>query len=119
MTERDDRHEPGSIDVDRAEAVTIEFLDGEVARFDLLELRRGCPCATCRALRDRGQPTWPRPGSPEPLAIKTAGLHGGWGLAVTWNDGHATGIYPFDALRRWHDGEAPYGPDSGLGGSAD
>ena len=54
MTERDDRHEPGSIDVDRAEAVTIEFLDGEVARFELVELRQGCPCATCRALRDRG-----------------------------------------------------------------
>ena len=99
MTERDDRHEPGSIDVDRAEAVTIEFLDGEVARFELLELRQGCPCATCRSLRDRGQATWPRPGSPEPLAIKTAGLHGGWGLAVTWNDGHATGIYSYDTFR--------------------
>ena len=82
------------------------------------ELRQGCPCATCRALRDRGEATWPRPASPEPLAIRNAGLHGGWGLAVTWNDGHATGIYPFDALRRWHDGEAPYGPDSGLGGGA-
>mgnify|MGYP003433095047 CR=1 FL=1 len=35
MTERDDRFEPASIDVDRAGAVTIGFLDGEVARFDL------------------------------------------------------------------------------------
>ncbi len=118
MTEAEARFEPASIDVDRAAGITIEFLDGEVARFELLDLRQGGPCATCRALRDRREPTWPRPGSPEPLAVKTAGLHGAWGLAVTWNDGHATGIYPFDALRRWHDGEAPYGPDSGLGGSA-
>jgi DUF971 family protein len=116
LTSRDDRVEPGAIDVDRTEAVTVEFLDGVVARFALLELRLGCPCATCRSLRDRGEVTWPRPGSPEPLAIRDAGLHGGWGLAVTWNDGHATGIYPFEALRRWHDGDTPYPPDSGLGG---
>ena len=49
----------------------------------------------------------------EPLLINDARLHGSWGLAVTRNDGPGTRIYPFEALRRWHDGEAPYGPDSG------
>ena len=33
-------------------------------------------------------------------------------------DGHATGIFPFETLRRWSEGEGwrPFGPDSGLGG---
>jgi DUF971 family protein len=124
----DDRYEPATIDVDRAEAVTITFADGYVARFDLRGLREECPCATCRNLRDRGEPAWPRPGSPTPLRIDDAELHGAWGLKITWNDGHATGIFPFDSLRRWHEssesaegaeGGAPggpgFGPDSGLG----
>jgi DUF971 family protein len=37
------------------------------------------------------------------LRIEEAELVGAWGLSVTWNDGHATGIYPWDALRRWCD----------------
>jgi DUF971 family protein len=111
------RYEPERIDVVRHEGLTITFRDGQVARFGLQALRQGCPCATCRGLRDQGVEVWPRPGSPRPLRISNAELHGAWGLSVEWNDGHATGIYPFDALRRWHEGQAPFGPDSGLGGA--
>ena len=111
----EDRFEPQTIDVDREVGVTITFLDGHVAAFDLTTLRRGCPCATCRELRDHDQEAWPRPGSPLPLTIDAAELHGAWGLNVTWNAGHATGIYPFEALRRWSDGGPAYGPDSGFG----
>ena len=47
-----------------------------------------------------------------------ANLHGVWGLVITWNDGHATGIYPFETLRRWSEGEGQqaFGPDSGWAG---
>lgn len=113
----EEKYEPATIDVARDEGVTMTFLDGHVARFDLLSLRRGCPCATCRGLRDQGEAVWPRPGSPTPLRIDHAALHGAWGLAITWNDGHATGIFPFESLRRWHEGGAAFGPDSGLGGA--
>lgn len=114
----DEKYEPVTIDVARDEGVTMTFLDGHVAHFDLLSLRQGCPCATCRGLRDQGEAVWPRPGSPTPLRIDHAALHGAWGLAITWNDGHATGIFPFESLRRWHEGGAAFGPDSGLGGAA-
>ena len=113
----DERYEPATIDVDRGSGVTIAFRDGHVARFDLVELRQACPCALCRGLRDQGEPAWPRPGSPEPLRIENAELHGGWGLNITWNDGHATGIYPFESLRDWQDRGVAFGPDSGLGGA--
>jgi len=45
----------------------------------------------------------------------SAELVGAWGLSVTWNDGHSTGIYPFESLRRWREGDGGFGPDSGLG----
>ncbi len=114
----EEKYEPATIDVARDEGITMTFLDGHVARFDLLRLRQGCPCATCRGLRDQGEAVWPRPGSPDPLRIENASLHGAWGLAITWNDGHATGIFPFESLRRWHEGTSAFGPDSGLGGAA-
>ena len=110
----DERYEPELTEVKRDTGVTITFHDGHVAVFDLLTLRQGCPCAACRGLRDQGQHAWPRPGSPTPLAITTAEFHGAWALNITWNDGHATGIYPFESLRRWSEGEAPFPPDSGL-----
>ncbi len=113
----DERYEPATIDVARDESVTLTYLDGHVAQFDLWSLRRGCPCAACRGLRDQGEPVWPRPGSPTPLRIESAALHGAWGLAITWNDGHATGIFPFESLRRWHEGQPGFPPDSGLGGA--
>lgn len=96
----DERYEPATIDVARDKGVTIKFLDGHVARFDLLTLRRECPCAACRGLRDRGEVVWPGPASPLPLLIETANLHGGWGLAIAWNDLHSTGIFAFEWLRR-------------------
>ena len=112
----DDRFQPLDVVVKRDAGVTVTFADGHIAAFNLMDLRLGCPCATCRSLRDQGEDTWPRTGSPTPLRIEDAELHGAWGLNITWNDGHRTGIFPFDALRRWSDGGPAFGPDSGLGG---
>jgi prepilin-type processing-associated H-X9-DG protein len=112
----DERYEPETIDVARDEGVMITYVDGHVARFDLPTLRAACPCALCRRLRDEGEAAWPRPESPTPLRIENAELHGGWGLRIIWNDGHGTGIFPFESLRRWDEGGAAFGPDSGLGG---
>lgn len=107
-TDADARYELAELDIDRERRITATFADGHVATFDLVEVRSACPCATCRALRDRGEEAWPRPSSPLPLSISDASLHGGWGLNITWNDGHSTGIYPFEVLRRWSEAR----PDS-------
>jgi DUF971 family protein len=108
---------PTNIDIKKDEGVTLTFDDGSVVRFDLLTLRQACPCATCRGLRDQGQAAYPLPNSPLPLRIDDARIHGAWGLNVTWNDGHATGIFPFESLRHWYDHDEPFRPDSGLGRS--
>ena len=92
---------PVDVEVKRDEGVTIRFADDHVTRIGLVELRLACPCATCRVLRDKGEAGWPRPGSPIPLRIEDAQLHGAFALQITWNDGHRTGLDQFDALRRW------------------
>jgi DUF971 family protein len=103
------------ITVDRANGVVIVFGDGTVGRFDLEELRVHCPCAGCRGAREQGRVPWPEASSPRPLTISDAHLTGAWGLSITWNDGHNTGIYPFASLHRWATaGAPPRTPDSGL-----
>jgi DUF971 family protein len=37
------------------------------------------------------------------LRIEDAELVGGWGITVTWNDGHSTGIFAWSILRYWAD----------------
>lgn len=99
--------EPVDVDVKRDLGLSVTFVDGYVARFEVAELRLNCPGATCRNLRDRDEDVWPRPGSPTPLRIADAELHGAWGIRITWNDTHATGIYPFEELRRWSESRSP------------
>jgi DUF971 family protein len=103
------------IQVERERAVTLTFDDGVVCELPLVDLRLACPCATCRSYRDRGEPAWPRPGSATTLSVTDAELVGAWGISFVWSDGHATGIYPWAALRAWCDereGRSPSGPDS-------
>jgi ATP-binding protein involved in chromosome partitioning len=99
----DERHQPASTDVKRDTGITITYADGYVAEFDLMTLRMACACAECRGMRERGIEVWPAPTSPLPLRIDDAELHGAWGVRVAWNDGHGTGIFPFAALRDWHE----------------
>jgi len=112
----DERSQVQDITVDRERSVTVVFGDDLSHTFDLLEMRLNCPCASCRGDRDRDRDPWPKPGNPEPIAITNAELHGAWGLGIVWNDGHSTGIYPWEALRRWADeGRPGFTPDSGRG----
>ena len=109
--------EIATVTVDRESHVEIIFVDGKVCRFDIQELRRACPCAACRMNRDRGEEAWPAGGRPTGLAITDARFVGGYGLGLTWSDGHSTGIYPFVSLRRWCEADrstAGFPADSGL-----
>jgi len=113
-----DADEVAEITVDREHGLTLVFGDGMECRFDLGELRVNCPCAGCRTERDRDELPWPKANSPKPLAITDAELVGAWGLGITWNDGHSTGIFSWELLRRWCETTEPgLGADSGLASS--
>ncbi len=72
---------------------------GHRALYPARALRLACPCAECveemsgRPLLDPGAVA--RDVRPAALA-----LVGAYGLRISWSDGHGTGIYTFDRLRR-------------------
>lgn len=110
-------HEVVDVVVERQVGLTIEWSDGLRGSIGLTDLRNACPCAACRGRRDQGLEVWPagRTGTAATLQIVDAELVGAWGLSVRWQDGHDTGIYPWDSLRRWLDDDAPSPPDDRLG----
>lgn len=91
---------PQEIDVTSRDLV-VSWSREHTSRYDLVVLRRTCPCAFCTELRDKGERVWPRPGAPDELMVAGAELMGGWGLNLRWNDGHETGVYSWDTLAAW------------------
>jgi DUF971 family protein len=96
-----DADPPEAVELDRSTGLSVRWPDGARAHFALDELRRNCPCAECRAVREQGRTPGPGPDSPVPLSALGAELVGGWGLTIRWSDGHETGIFAWSILRAW------------------
>lgn len=92
---------PTQLEIDRLRALTVTWPDGLRVAFALDDLRAHCPCAECRGRREQGLPVGPRQGVDPRIEAVDAMLVGGWGLTIRWSDGHETGIYAWDRLRRW------------------
>ncbi len=90
--------------------LAIRWKDGSESFLPLREMRMACPCAGCGGETDLlgGQMAPPRAEhGPRSYEIRTWQIVGGYALQPTWQDGHNTGIYSFDYLRRLADaGEA-------------
>ncbi len=94
--------EPVDVEVDREHGVTLVWPDGHSSRYRLPDLRAGCPCAECRNARLAGGPSWlAPPGTADELRVDSAEFAGSYGLQLRWNDGHQTGIFSWELLRRW------------------
>jgi len=89
-----------AIGLRRRDARTLSVLweDGRQNDIDVRDLRLACRCARCveemsgRALLD---PKSVRP-DVAPFTITSVG---NYAITIEWNDGHSTGIYPFEQLR--------------------
>jgi len=82
--------------------LAVSFADGEELYLPLAMLRRACPCAACQGEPDAlGRVVRPvvdlGPNAFELVKIETVG---GYALQFAWADGHGTGLYSFDYLRR-------------------
>ena len=75
----------------------IVWSDGHQAEYDYDYLRGYCPCASCQGHHRLEIEFQPPAASVTPLAIEPVG---NYAVAFQWSDGHATGIYRFDFLRR-------------------
>ncbi|MDP6763027.1 MAG: DUF971 domain-containing protein [Planctomycetota bacterium] len=79
--------------------VRIEWSDGHVTTYLPSQLRGLCPCAGC-VNEVTGVRTHDPAGVPEDLTQTNLRLVGHYALTLRFSDGHDTGIFPFDALRR-------------------
>lgn len=83
--------------------LAVKWDDGTESYITLEQLRRHCPCASCKGETDimgnvyKGQPkTLP----PQAFQLGRFGRVGGYAIQPQWADGHSTGIYSFDYLRK-------------------
>ncbi len=82
--------------------LAIRWNDGAESYLDLQFLRRACPCAACGGEPDvLGNIMRPNISYSE-NSFDLAGFQivGGYALQMNWRDGHNTGIYSFQYLRR-------------------
>jgi DUF971 family protein len=85
--------------------LALAWGDGHETFLPFDQLRRDCPCAVCRG--HHGIAAAP----PDPLRIVTAPATGevriqrlvpvgAYAVQIVWSDGHDTGIYAFESLRK-------------------
>ena len=83
--------------------LAIRWNDGQESYLDLEALRRACPCAGCQGEPDiDGRIDRPHV-SYDParsFRLRAYGIVGGYAWQPTWEDGHSTGLYTFQLLRR-------------------
>jgi DUF971 family protein len=106
-----DAKDPAKVRVLKTEGkgMEIDWKDGHKSAWTFAWLRYGCPCATCEEERSTtgrriGDPPAkpasllpmyeppPRPGTVTPV--------GRYAIGFEWNDGHKSGIYSWEFLRR-------------------
>lgn len=77
----------------------IRWQDGVETEHEPRDLRLRCPCAACVDEMTGQRMLVPEMVDPDvyPLEIHYVGRYA---LQFVWSDGHSTGIYPFEYLRR-------------------
>jgi DUF971 family protein len=82
--------------------LAISWSDGMEQFLPLEMLRHACPCAVCCGEPDvmgRGE-TPLRNYKPGSFELRSYDFVGGYGLSLRWGDGHSTGIYSYQLLRK-------------------
>src|SRR5947209_17625604 len=81
--------------------IDITWQDGHHSSFDFAMLRCACPCALCRG--EGGAPGMLaslQELSDEQTQLVDVAPVGNYALTLTWKDGHTTGSYAWEYLRR-------------------
>jgi DUF971 family protein len=83
--------------------LAIRWDDGGEDFIPLEKLRRSCPCADCKGEVDIMGNVYKNPEkilTPKAFELVRLVLVGGYAVQPVWADGHSTGIYSFDYLKR-------------------
>jgi DUF971 family protein len=85
------------------EELAVKWDDGSESFIPLERLRRCCPCAGCRGEVDIMGNLYKNPERPlTPAAFRLVRIErvGGYAIQPAWADGHESGIFAFDYLKR-------------------
>lgn len=82
--------------------LAIVWDDGHESYYDPEPLRRACPCAACKGETNVLSQAAPLPQNFKAASFELRGWQyiGGYAIQPQWGDGHASGIYTFDYLRK-------------------
>jgi len=83
--------------------LAIKWEDGSEDFIPLEQLRRCCPCAGCLGETDIMGNVYKNPAKPLSAAsfrLVRIDFVGGYAIQPVWGDGHATGIFSFDYLKK-------------------
>jgi ATP-binding protein involved in chromosome partitioning len=83
----------------QAKVFKISWNDGKTSLVSFTELRYLCPCANCVDENTGHRKIRKEDVKPDvtPLKVQTVG---NYAVSVSWSDGHDTGIYSYDYLRK-------------------
>ncbi len=82
--------------------LALAWADGEESYLGFELLRKGCPCAACQGEPDvTGMVVVPQVVHTErSFQLLRHEMIGGYAIQFFWADGHSSGIYSFDYLRK-------------------
>jgi DUF971 family protein len=100
---------PEHIAISRSKGIKIDWKDRHRSEYSLAYLRDECPCASCTGAHgtepQKTNYATPQPANPFQMytpALKMLNVEevGAYAIRIDWSDGHGSGIYSFDHLRR-------------------
>ncbi len=89
--------------------LSIKWDENSESKIGLKYLRDECPCANCKGetiLLKTYRPPKPRIFNPEMYKIQNIQTVGGYAIQLSWKDGHNTGIYSWEYLKKLAEDEA-------------
>lgn len=90
---------PKSIEKVEDAKLRIIWEDDHETVLEFSYLRRSCPCAACKD-EWTGEPLLDPAAVPEALGATRADVVGNYALTFAFGDGHGTGIFTFEFLRK-------------------
>lgn len=81
-----------------ARSLTIAWSNGSRVAYRHALLRGFCPCAHCQG--HQGPVRWAADATDRDLELLEIEEVGNYAVRLVWADGHSTGLYSFDFLRR-------------------
>lgn len=102
--------DPEHLAISKSKGIKIDWKDGHQSDYPLGWLRDECPCAHCTGAHGTepqrtnyaaaANPASPFPMFKPALRMVTVEPVGTYAIRIGWSDGHSSGIYSWDHLRR-------------------